>query len=639
MIRLHTIFFFVLFSHVLVAQPISWLTDCSPKNFCLNPGSCTQGAVFMVEKAFSNCANPNVNYSYRIDLNNDGSQEIVSSADTVNGNFALGTHKIIWRATDACGNIVQCTYLFTVRDCNPPNLICINGLTQTLDMPLCDAHFDVDQFILSATDNCTPNNQLQFGIRKAGTGTGFPDNQTVSYELCDNGLNLLEVWVRDAGGLTNQCSNYVLIQTNGTDCTCNPDGDINFSGCVRSVNNQRMSTSQPRVTINSTGGVPNAVHKLKVIATTDSCFTLPIAQLPFGGNYTAVVEADRNDNPLNGITTFDLVLMSKHILGIEPLTSAYQMEAADVNNSNSLTTFDIVETRKLILGIYDSFPQVPSWRLTRPLPNPSDLGSYTAFKDTYQVEINNLQADLNFSGFEFIGIKYGDLNNSVASAASTADDREALILTTDDRWLHAGEEVSLVFKPGKDADLTGWQFGLSANPAMLQLLSVDGLPADNYLLTGNELRALWFDGKGKTWESAAAFLTVRVKAAQACRLSDVLQLDQTQFQAEVYPVGSTHRAALRLHFSPVKHGGNTFLGVAPNPFSEELNFKLELSGVAQAHLEIMNLDGKLAYTDHFNLEKGEQTIRVRTATLPPGRVFTYRLRVGDTVFSGKLVRA
>ena len=38
-----------------------------------------------------------------------------------------------------------------------------------------------------------------------------------------------------------------------------------------------------------------------------------------GANYTVTPEKDVD--PLNGVTTYDLVLMSKHILGIEPPTS------------------------------------------------------------------------------------------------------------------------------------------------------------------------------------------------------------------------------------------------------------------------------------------------------------------------------
>ncbi len=79
-----------------------------------------------------------------------------------------------------------------------------------------------------------------------------------------------------------------------------------------------------------------------------------------GSDYT--VTPKKNDNPLNGLTTYDLVLISKHILGIEPLGSPYKMIAADANNSNSITTFDIVEFRKLILGINQALPNNESWR-------------------------------------------------------------------------------------------------------------------------------------------------------------------------------------------------------------------------------------------------------------------------------------
>src|SRR5690606_38908605 len=84
---------------------------------------------------------------------------------------------------------------------------------------------------------------------------------------------------------------------------------------------------------------------------TDSVGLYKITGLPFlPSNYSILPVKD--DNPLNGVTTFDLVLISKHILGSEPLNSPYKMIAADANKSGSITTFDIVEFRKLILGIY-----------------------------------------------------------------------------------------------------------------------------------------------------------------------------------------------------------------------------------------------------------------------------------------------
>jgi hypothetical protein len=83
------------------------------------------------------------------------------------------------------------------------------------------------------------------------------------------------------------------------------------------------------------------------------------------------VTPTKDDNPLNGVSTYDLVLISKHILGLEPLGTPYKMIAADANKSGSITTFDIVELRKLILGIYTDLPNNTSWRfIDRGLPVP-----------------------------------------------------------------------------------------------------------------------------------------------------------------------------------------------------------------------------------------------------------------------------
>lgn len=67
---------------------------------------------------------------------------------------------------------------------------------------------------------------------------------------------------------------------------------------------------------------------------------------------------ENNDHWLNGVTTLDLAMISKHILNLQPLPSPYTLIAADANYTGSITTLDIVALRRLILGIADS---IPSW--------------------------------------------------------------------------------------------------------------------------------------------------------------------------------------------------------------------------------------------------------------------------------------
>lgn len=594
-----------------------------------------------MEKAQTFCGSQNINYSYKIDLNNDGTQDIQSSEDTINGNFIKGTHKITWKATDPCGNIIQCSYLIHIKDCTPPNLLCISGLTQSIDQPNCDATFHADQFILSLSDNCTPTNLLQIGMRRANSGTGFPDKDTVTFQMCETGVKFLEVWVRDTNGLTNQCSNYVIVQAGDQSCSCIHDGNLSFSGCARTANNQKLGTYQPRVTLTSTAGVQPPYSLVKFIATTDSCFSLPFLAVPFNGDYQGVVRVYRPDNPLNGVTTFDLVLISKHILGIEPFTSAYQMEAADVNNSNSVTTFDIVEIRKLILGIYDTLTSVPAWRFVKPLANPSALGGYTGLVDTYQVNIPNLQSDLNFAGYNFVGIKYGDVNYTASlTGDEPADDRNPVIFSAKDRWLSAGEEALVEFRISDPADLNGWQLALSGNSELLEFESVEGLPDGNYFLTPSGLRALWFDAANQSFGKGALVFTLKIKAKQALQLSEALFIDPQLLHAEAYrsqPDGSNTRNQLALHFEDqAAHAG--CYGVSPNPFGKETTFRVYSAGPGEARLELFSLSGKQVWTRKYELNEGLQFLQLEAQDLPSETVLFYRLEMNGEVFAGKLIR-
>ena len=55
---------------------------------------------------------------------------------------------------------------------------------------------------------------------------------------------------------------------------------------------------------------------------------------------------------------FDLVLISKHILGNEAqFDSPYKYIAADINKSGSITAFDMVQLRQLILNITTEYPK------------------------------------------------------------------------------------------------------------------------------------------------------------------------------------------------------------------------------------------------------------------------------------------
>lgn len=70
-----------------------------------------------------------------------------------------------------------------------------------------------------------------------------------------------------------------------------------------------------------------------------------------------------NSNPKNGVTTFDIALISSHVLGVQPMTEPFTLLAADVDNSGEIDALDMLYIRRLVLNQISSFPNnVNSWR-------------------------------------------------------------------------------------------------------------------------------------------------------------------------------------------------------------------------------------------------------------------------------------
>jgi lysyl endopeptidase len=131
-------------------------------------------------------------------------------------------------------------------------------------------------------------------------------------------------------------------------------------------------------------------------------------ELSLGEVYT--LNFIKNDDYPNGLSTLDLILIRKHILGLEKLGSPYQMIAADVNLSNSITTLDLILIQKVILGVDLAFPNAPSWRFI-----PADY-EFPDPANPFQSMIPPVYPVANFGesrlDIDIVGVKLGDVNHS-----------------------------------------------------------------------------------------------------------------------------------------------------------------------------------------------------------------------------------
>jgi hypothetical protein len=513
----------------LSAQRLIWLSDCANKEICASMINCRETEVVFAEQASSISCPDRLRYTYQIDVNKDGGVDVQGSIDTVRATLPVGTHRIAWRVFDNCGNLLTCAYDIIIKDCTPPAITCRNGATRSLDLN-CQANFRGEEFIIAASDNCTARASLEVGIRKENDGTtGFPANQSITYDSCEAGLRLIEIWVRDANGLTSNCANYVIVQQNESGCVCTKETEIGVSGCVRTTTGRKLGAYKWIATVTGTvPGEPKPLDLRRSQNSNDSCSAFSVKALPLKGNYTMTVGVAKNDLPTNGFTAFDLALMTQHILGVKSFTSFYQIMAADLNQSKTITAIDIVEGRRVLLGLVDSFPGQSAWRMIRPLARPEVLNSWELMKETYEYTFTNAFGVTPIrTGTDFVGVKLGDVNQTVTASATDTRTGAVLPLRVDNVRFWPGDEIRVPVYATEMAGLSGWQLSLGIDPALLAVADVAGLPADHWSVQSDgTFRALWCDGVPRTYAPDEPLFTLRLRARQTGHLRTALRLTQ-----------------------------------------------------------------------------------------------------------------
>lgn len=91
-------------------------------------------------------------------------------------------------------------------------------------------------------------------------------------------------------------------------------------------------------------------------------FEYPSEDFPEIENPVIVTEAT---GPISdgSLTGFDLLVMRKHILELEPFTEPHKLVAADVNSDGKVSPIDLLNLTKAILELIDEFSNdTPSWK-------------------------------------------------------------------------------------------------------------------------------------------------------------------------------------------------------------------------------------------------------------------------------------
>ncbi len=592
---------------------------CTPVEACSENRTC-DAFVSVIGSATDDCTDSadlvwTYTILYNTDRNANGTSSVSGSGKNASGNYPIGTHTVRWTVTNRCGNSSTCNKTIRVRDCKAPTPFCKSGIITVIMQMTGDVTIWAKDFDEKSEDNCTPNARLKFSFTSNVADSfrtyrcaDIPDGRSVELPV--------RIYVTDEAGNQQFCDTRIILQDNlGNVCpnTSNFGGEI--SGVINTSNNSNLQNSNLEL-------YKYQVNYGSVFSDRDGKFSFN--DLPEGEDY--MVKPIKDDDVLNGITTADIVLIQKHILGVRIFTSPYEYIAADVNNSKSITASDMSDLRKLILGVEARFKNgQKSWRFIQEDHNfVNPLRPWEGPVWPEELYVTNLKGKLY--NRNFVAVKIGDLNytaltrevgNVVKARASGT-----LTLEIDETKLLKGQAISIPVYGHWNNKLSGFQMAWKFDTDAIQVKGVQS----GAIVIGHANIGLGEIDKGimrMSW-NAEADLTmphsplfyIDIVAKQDVRLEDVVRMSEAHMDAEAYTSDlDLLDVELRTRRSNVSLANYELFQNEPNPFGNLTTIKFLTPSAEEVVLSIFDLSGKKIWSRQLTAQKGKNAVTIEKAEL------------------------
>ena len=412
----------------------------------------------------------------------------------------------------------------------------------------------------------------------------------------------------DDFGNASICMVSVMVTDSMNRCPL-PRGDIN--GFVRYENNEPMSFTQVQIS-----GRENLILETDIdgmFGVEDLDPNVPVSIVPIN-----------DSDHTGGISTYDVLLIQKHLLGLELLDSPYKLIAADANGNKRVNASDLFELRKLILAESEELPSTTSYVFI-----PTEMVFIDQMNPWYNGRI--FGATLNMSsGSQFVdlmGIKVGDVNKSHHTSSprnrttrewtyqvtALSDDRVRVDFFSDDNSIE-GMQTTISFDP-ESMDFIGTSKGL---------IDLD----DQYVSTKKTgdgvLPISWSSGTSMLISPRDPLFSLEFVLKNPGHAVD-LTMDNSPTRSEVYQSGQIHDLVLKgqerkLNIDHVQTPSNI-----PNPWSQFTRIQFALGQTADVNITIYDSSMREIWTATNNYSKGSHSVQVDHSVIPDGGIYFYEV--------------
>ena len=502
-----------------------------------------------------------------------------------------------------CGNTSASFEITANDDCTndveKPVANCVGGVTTITMNSACMVCVPMSSFDLGSYDNCTASEDLRFSFSPNIEDDTLVVTADYAIYSSDTSTYPITLYVTDEAGNSDSC----IVQINAIDPNWNCADPIIVYGYIRTEDDIGIN--------NVWANFSNNMGDSSYIYINGGYWQ---SILPFIGGFA--ITPEKNDNYLNGVTTYDLVLIGKHILGNQLLDSPYKIIAADANNNKNITALDIVKLRALILHIDDELENNASWRFID--ANYDFTTSYPLsenFPETIEV------TPPVFPPYSFIGVKIGDVNgtalpdNLLNTDTRTFDGN--LVFQLENNRVSKGEEFTIDFKSKDFKNIEGFQFALGFDKNVVEFVDVatnlENLNQGNFGLTKLDegvILTSWSTANGVNLEEDEILFSLTFKANAEVDLQKIFSINSRYMEAEAYSGSDLYAVSLAFDGKEIDNSFELFQNT-PNPFSASTTIEFKMPQTEVVVLKIYDVSGRILKIEKINAVKGMNSVSVK----------------------------
>ncbi len=372
---------------------------------------------------------------------------------------------------------------------------------------------------------------------------------------------------------------------------------------------------------------------------TDALGEYAFPAMPVGGKYA--IDPKSSDNYLNGVSTLDLVMIQRYILGLYTIEGPYKLIAADINKDGVVSALDLVDLRSTLLGFKDEFSNNSSWRFIdagfqfedpkRPFDN--------NFTEGYAIDALNSNMKV-----DFIGLKVGDVNGTASAAGVVAKPRSYYSIQAIDQRLAPGQSFEVALTSTTDEQIAGTQFTISFDADKMFFVGIDGEAlalSPQHINTERASQGIitlsWNDIEAISVTAGEVLLNLSFESTYNGLLSDLLNITSKVTAAEVYNEQFETRGIVLNYSKENMAGGFELYQNTPNPFADftDINFSLPRSGVAT--ITIGDVTGKVVKIIRGEYAKGMNTVRLHKSDITDSGLLYYTLETEGHLDTKRMV--